>query len=268
MAHTDDAYATMLLTMALSPNKEEYARPFTVAEFYRFEAAARASNYRGIGALLDVDISGLMIYLGLSEEESFRAYTLLHRGVQLSYAMDGFAQEGIEVVTRYDGEYPNRLSRKLGQSAPPCFYLCGDPALLNQPAVAVVGISGVRTTEEVRSAVDALVRGAIERGYAIITGGEPGVARMAAAIALEQGGKLLEILGPSRLRACASHSHLHIAVSICQFTDKKDGRHRKKHETQKKRHNYDQRDYRLLDRSLFFHRVFLMINRFLSSGYP
>ena len=49
MGHTDDAYATMLLTMALSPNKEEYARPLGVAEFRRFEAAARASSYGSIG---------------------------------------------------------------------------------------------------------------------------------------------------------------------------------------------------------------------------
>ena len=52
MGHTDDAYAAMLLTMALSPNKEEYARPLSTQEFRRFEAAARASRFRGIGKLL------------------------------------------------------------------------------------------------------------------------------------------------------------------------------------------------------------------------
>lgn len=195
MGHTDDAYAAMLLTMALSPNKEEYARPLSVSEFRRFEAAARASSYGNIGALLDMDISGLMLYLGLSEEESYRAYTLMHRGVQLSYAMDGFAAQGIEVVTQYDAQYPERARRKLGAVAPPCFYCCGNAALLSRPAVAILGVGGIRTTDEARRSVAALARGAARLGYAVITGGEPGVSRMAASVVAESGGTLVDLLG-------------------------------------------------------------------------
>ncbi|MBQ3269686.1 MAG: hypothetical protein IJH09_07175, partial [Clostridia bacterium] len=154
MGHTDDAYATMLLTMALSPNKEEYARPLGVAEFRRFEAAARASSYGSIGALLDMDISGLMLYLGLTEEESYRAYTLLHRSVQLSYAMDGFAAQGIDVVTQYDAEYPERARRRLADAAPPCFYCCGNAGLIGKPAVAILGVGGVRTTDAARQTIE------------------------------------------------------------------------------------------------------------------
>ena len=195
MAHTDDAYAAMLLTMALSPNKEEYARPLSTAEFRRFEAAARESTFHGIGKLLDMDISGLMIYLGLTEEEAYRAFTLLHRGVQLSYALEGFAAEGIEVVTQYDAGYPERLRRKLGAGAPPAFYQCGNGELLDKPAIAIVGISGVRTTPQARMAIETLVRGALEKGYGILTGGEPGVSRMAAGLVGELGGSLTDILG-------------------------------------------------------------------------
>ncbi len=195
MGHTDDAYAAMLLTMALSPNKEEYARPLSTAEFRRFEAAARESTFHGIGRLLDMDISGLMIYLGLAEEEAYRSYTLLHRGVQLTYALEGYAAEGIEVVTQYDAEYPERLRRKLGAGAPPTFYRCGNEALLSKPNLAIVGISGVRTTPEVREAIETLVRGALAKGCGIITGGEPGVSRMAAGLVGELGGTLVDILG-------------------------------------------------------------------------
>ena len=195
MGHTDDAYAAMLLTLALSPNKEEYARPYSVQEFRRFEAAARASRFHTIGALLDVDISGLMIYLGLSEEESYRAYTLLHRGVQLSYALDDYGMEGIDVITQYDAGYPARLQEKLKDVAPPALYSCGDAELLNRPAIAIAGISGVRTTPEARRAVETLVRGAARLGYAVITGGELGVARLAATLLSENGGTLIDVLG-------------------------------------------------------------------------
>ena len=108
MKHNDDAYAAMLLTMALSPNKEEYARPCSVQEFRGLEDAARASRYHSIGRLLDVDISGLTMHVGLSEEEAYRTYTLLHRSVQLSYALEGYMVEGLDVVTQYDAEYPRR----------------------------------------------------------------------------------------------------------------------------------------------------------------
>ena len=100
MEHTENAYAAMLLTMALSPNREEYARPLSTPEFRRVEALARSSGYGSIGALLDVDISGLVMLLGLSDEEAYRVYTLLHRDVQLSYALGGFLEDGIEVVTQ------------------------------------------------------------------------------------------------------------------------------------------------------------------------
>lgn len=195
MKHTDDAYAAMLLTLALSPNKEEYARPFSVPEFRRFEEAVRASQFRGIGSLLKMDISGFMIHLGLSEEDSYRAYTLLHRDTQLSFALDGYMQEGVDIVTQYDAEYPKRPVKRLGEAAPPCFYLCGDEKLLNQPAIAIMGISGVKTTAEVRDAIETLVRGAIEKGYAIITGGEMGVSRVAESMTAKHGGILLDILG-------------------------------------------------------------------------
>ena len=195
MKHTDDAYAAMLLTMALSPNKEEYVRPFSVQEFRRFEEAARASRFHSIGQLLEVDISGLMMYLGISEEEAYRAFTLLHRGVQLTYAMEDYMVEGLDVVTQYDGDYPQRLERKLGAAAPPFFYRCGNAEILNQPMIAILGISGVKTTPDVREAVETLVRGAVRMGYGVITGGEMGVSRVAQAVTDAHGGVLLDILG-------------------------------------------------------------------------
>ena len=195
MNHNDDGYAAMLLTMALSPDREEYARPYSAQELTALENAVRNTAYRRIGKLLNLDISGLMIYLDMSEEAAYRAYTLLHRTVQLSYALEGFARQGIEVITGYDGSYPARLKRKLSQLAPPFFYCCGSDALLSKPAVAILGIGGVKTGADVREAVAYVVENAVSRGYTIITGGEMGVSRMAATLAVEKGGCFLDVLG-------------------------------------------------------------------------
>ena len=195
MNYSDDGYAAMLLTMALSPDREEYARPYSVQEFHRLEAAVRGTDVRRLGRLLNEDISGLMMRLGMSEEEAYRAFTLLHRSVQLSYALEGFERQAIRVVTCFDPDYPQRLTHKLRDMAPAFYYVCGREALLTKPAIAIVGISGVKTTPEVRDGIESIVREAVEQGYAIVTGGELGVSRVAAGVARDCGGCLLDVLG-------------------------------------------------------------------------
>ena len=195
MNHNDDAYATMLLTMALSPNREEYARPLGTQEFRRLTDAVHMAGMRGPGKLLGMDISGLMAYLNLTEEEGYRAFTLLNRTVQLSYALEAHLRAGIDVVTLFDADYPQRLARRLGEAAPPFLYRAGNAALLDRPAVALMGISGVRTSAEAREGVEALVRSAAALGYGILTGGELGVSRIAASAAIQAGAPVIDVLG-------------------------------------------------------------------------
>lgn len=195
MNYTEDAFVTMLLTMALSPNREEYARPFGTGELNRLEEKVRASGLYHIGRLLNTDIGGLMLKLDISEEEAYRIFTLLNRSVQLSYTVENYLKQGIEVVTCYNDEYPQRLKRRMGGAAPAVFYRCGNPELLARPMLAIVGISGVKTSPEVRDAVKWLVRQGTELGYTILTGGELGVSRIAMNQILQEEGTLVEILG-------------------------------------------------------------------------
>ena len=195
MNYSSDAFVTMLLSMALSPNREEYARPFSTAEMYRLEEKVRKSSLFHIGKLMDMDIGGLMIRLDISEEEAYRIFTLLNRSVQLSYSIENYIKQGIDVVTRHNDEYPQRIRKRMGEAAPPVFYRCGNAELLARPMLAIVGISGVKTTPEVRDSIETLVRNGIRLGYTILTGGELGVSRVAQKFADEYGGTLVEVLG-------------------------------------------------------------------------
>ena len=203
MNYTNDAYVTMLLTMALSPNREEYARPFSTQELKRLEEKVRAGGLYHIGRLANIDISGLMLKLDISEEEAYRIYTLLNRSVQLSYTIENHLRQGVEVITCYDDEYPQRIKRRMEDAAPPVFYRCGNQELLQSPMLAIVGISGVKTTPEVRDCVETLVRNAVRLGYTILTGGELGVSRVAMNMTAEYGGTLVEVLGGDMM------SHIH-----------------------------------------------------------
>ena len=195
MNYTNDAYVTMLLTMALSPNREEYARPLSTQELKQLEERVRAGGLHHIGRLMNIDIGGLMLQLDISEEEAYRIYTLLNRSVQLSYTVENYLHKGIEVVTCYNDEYPQRLKRRMEDAAPPVFYRCGNQELLNSPMLAIVGISGVKTSPEVRDSIEMLVRNGVRLGYTILTGGELGVSRVAMNLATEYGGNLVEVLG-------------------------------------------------------------------------
>ena len=199
MNFSDDAFVTMLLSVALSPNREEYARPLSTPELKRLEERVRESGLHRLGRLMNVDISGLMVQLDISEEEAYRIYTMLNRGVQLTYALESYQRQGIELLTRFDDNYPQRPRRRMGDAAPPVFYCCGNEALLHKPMLAIVGISGVKTSPEVREAIEFLVRGAVRRGYAILTGGERGVSRVAQGVANQCGGTLVEVLGGGML---------------------------------------------------------------------
>ena len=203
MNYSDDAFVTMLLTMALSPNREEYARPFSTQELKRLEEKVRAGGLYHIGRLAHIDISGLMLKLDISEEEAYRIYTLLNRSVQLSYTIENHLRQGVEVITCYDDEYPQRIRRRMEDAAPPVFYRCGNQELLQSPMLAIVGISGVKTTPEVRDCVETLVRNAVRLGYTILTGGELGVSRVAMNMTAEYGGTLVEVLGGDMM------SHIH-----------------------------------------------------------
>ena len=196
MNFSDDAFVTMLLSVALSPNREEYARPLSTQELARLEARVRESPLRRLGRLKEAgDISGLMVQLDISEEEAYRIYTLLNRGVQLSYALENCQREGIDLVTRCDADYPRRPIKRMGEAAPPVFYRMGNEALLHKPMLAIVGISGVKTSPEVRDAIEFLVRGAARLGFAVLTGGERGVSRVALNAVEQCGGTLVEVLG-------------------------------------------------------------------------
>lgn len=195
MGYTSDGFATMLLTMALSPNREEYARPYSTQEYYKLEARVRESCYHSIGELMGVDISGLMMQLDISEEEGYRIFTLLNRGVQLGYTIESFLMRGIEVVTLHGDDYPKCLERKMRDAAPPFLYRYGNVSLIGKPAISIVGISGVKTTPEVRDGIISIVKTACRLGYSVITGGELGVSRIAATAVLEHGGNLIDVLG-------------------------------------------------------------------------
>ncbi|MDO4357118.1 MAG: hypothetical protein Q4E13_11475 [Clostridia bacterium] len=170
MHHNDDSFAAMLLTLTLTPDKDEIVRPLTTAEFSRLALRAASGKGRSIGSLIGMDMSGILDALDCTEDEAYRICMLLNRAMPLSYALEKFNGDGIEIVTRFNDEYPTRLGDRLDQAAPAAFYLSGNPQVLSCPLIAVMGIGGVKLPENAAQQVRKLIEQARDGGYGVVGG--------------------------------------------------------------------------------------------------
>ncbi|MBE5767275.1 MAG: hypothetical protein E7335_08955 [Clostridiales bacterium] len=189
--HRDDSFATMLLTCALSPDREELVHPLSALEFHQLRQIVSRSNTISLGHLIGMDMSGITNQTEVDEMTAYRLCILLGRILPLSYMMEGLTEKSVQMIAYYDPQYPDHVKRALPDSAPPVIYSCGNLALLKQRAIAIIGVSGIKLSQSLRESIRNLVCTAVENGYAIITGGELGVMHEAEKAAAECGGKII-----------------------------------------------------------------------------
>ena len=80
--YNDDAFATMLLTIPLSADRAEYARPLSTAEYRRLLSRVKSSAAGRLGALLRADISGLMKAVSSFRPEAGKLTTYASRCIE------------------------------------------------------------------------------------------------------------------------------------------------------------------------------------------
>ena len=89
--HRDDSFATMLLTCALSPDREELVHPLCATDFHELRLlVARAGA--PLGQLIGMDMSGVMRLLEVDEMTAYRLCILLGRILPLSYMLESLAE--------------------------------------------------------------------------------------------------------------------------------------------------------------------------------
>ena len=194
MQHNDDAFTAMLLTLPLTADKEELVRPLTSVEFLTLQKRVRESKIKTIGGLIGMDISAIMTKLDMPEQEAYRICMLLSRTMPLSYAMERYYEQNIDILTLMDEAYPPRLHERLEADMPTAMYVSGDVSLLHQPLIGILGISGVKMEKSAQDGLRSLVRSIAAEGFGIITSGEPGACRVAEAEAFACGCKVVSVL--------------------------------------------------------------------------
>lgn len=198
-----DTEAILLLCGRFGNEREDLTLPLTQKEY---EALARWLQERKLhpADLLSIDgrLTGELVQAKIDQA---RVTTLLRRGTALALAMEKWCRSGLWVLSRSDAAYPKRLKKKLGQSAPPLLYGSGDPALLENGGVAIVGSRDVSPTGLVFT--QKLAHTCVRDGLGVVSGGAKGVDAAAMQTCGEAGGIVIGVLAADLLRASVNRQH-------------------------------------------------------------
>jgi len=178
---SDASLATILLTSHLVKRS---AAPLSTGQFWDLIASVENP-----GRLLGMDSAAVGALTGLAGAESDRIAALLEGGVALALELEKLDQSGIRVLTKFDEEYPARLSKRLGVSAPALLHVAGPAELLTIDGVGVVGSRSVG--REAMEVAEEVARLAVKSRLPVVSGAARGIDQTAMSAALEAGGQVV-----------------------------------------------------------------------------
>ena len=171
---------------------------------------------RSIGLLLGVSISPACSGATRRRSRSSsardlgaRVAALLDRAGTLAFAVEELEQQGIRTIAATDADYPPRWRARLGSAAPALLHAAGPPALLQQPAIAVVGSRDLAA--EAVDVARAAARFAIEHRHTVVSGGPHGTDTIAMNAALDATA-MSSVCSPTRCRTRRRSADLRHAV--------------------------------------------------------
>lgn len=179
----------LLLTSHLGdPERKVLTQAQLRSLFLRVQAADMPKQDR---ELTCEDVMGL----GYDREMAVRILELLSQQEQLDWYLKQAAKAGCIPVSRISEQYPFILRKKLGADCPGCLWMKGDPALLQKPAISLVGSRALRA--ENAAFAREVGRQAARQGYILISGNAKGADQAAQNACLEAGGQVISIIADS-----------------------------------------------------------------------
>ncbi|MYC33573.1 MAG: DNA-processing protein DprA [Chloroflexi bacterium] len=193
MEMSSNTKAILLLTAPLllgRGKRTNSVKPLSVSEYDRLARRLHECNWQPADLLGPK--SGAILHESLPGLDDERINQLLERGFLLSQAIDHWQTRAIWVLSRADPDYPDRFKRRLGGSAPPVLYGCGDATLLENGGLAVVGSRNA--DDELMEYAESIGHSAAESQCTVISGGARGIDYAAMHGALTEWGTVVGIL--------------------------------------------------------------------------
>ena len=164
-------------------------KPLTTAQYRTLAARVRAMRQPVASRELELED---LLALGYDRVFSQHILTLLSQEDWLDEYIRAGKRNGCVPITRVTPSYPPLVIHRLGWDSPACFWVKGDVALLNTPAISLVGSRELR--EENRQFAEAVGYEAAKAGLTLISGNARGADRTAQNACLSAGGKVISIL--------------------------------------------------------------------------
>lgn len=183
-----DTVAVGLLTTRLAMSRSAGVRPLGPTAWATLKTRLAAAGQTPAG-LIGLDAGDIAALLDLPQDRSADLAELLARAGQIALELERLQARGIWLVSREDPEYPESLSRRLGDQAPPVLFGAGDTAIL---AGKGLGIVGARDADAASlDFTQRVAAWAVEGGLAVVSGAARGVDAVAMRAAFDAGGKVI-----------------------------------------------------------------------------
>ena len=154
----------------------------------------RMKNFQPDDPDRDLTAQDLM-KLGYGQEMAQRIVALLDEEELLIRYLRRAQKAGCVPIPRISPLYPRILRERLGEEAPGCLWAKGDPEILTNPMISLVGSRDLnpKNAEFAREAG----RQAALQGYVLVSGNARGADKTAQNACLEAGGKVISIVADS-----------------------------------------------------------------------
>lgn len=191
---SNNTQAILLLTAPLIIGRNE--RSFEMLTPSEYNRVARFLNHhhREPADLLGPEANELIINLQTVVDDE-RLLKLLGRGFLLGQAVERWQARAIWIVSRADPNYPKRLKNRLKDWAPALLYGSGDDTILESGGLAIVGSREV--ADELISYTESVSKAAAKAHQTVVSGGARGIDRAAMFGALQNDGRVIEVLADS-----------------------------------------------------------------------
>lgn len=201
----------MLLTLPLAAQGETEVRPLTPSEYYGVLGRLDMDSARHPGILMGKDIPQIMRLLSVSEAMAYRLCILMDRDTLLYKLLDECMDTNTEIVTWADAECPAQLAAR--QDLSPAMFVRGPLSLLQTDCLGILGISGIRTPDDVERGLNCIADQAAINGLGIVTGGEPGAGRVVRRRTLQNDGRLVCVLNGGMNAFCTESEYAQSLVN-------------------------------------------------------
>lgn len=183
-----DTVSVGLLTTRLAMSRSADLRPLGPTAWATLKTRLTAAGQTPAG-LIGLDAGHVADLLDLPQDRAADLVALLARAGQMSLELERLQARGIWIVSGEDPEYPESLTRRLGDQAPPVLFGAGDVSMLADKGVGIVGsrdadASSLEFTQRVAA-------WAVEGGLAVVSGAARGVDSVAMRAAFDAGGTVI-----------------------------------------------------------------------------